>query len=63
MRRRYDRLLHAGDSAREYAPAASIELGEHVVEQQQWPARHKLGFGEEEREECKALLTLRTEAA
>ena len=51
-----------GDAVGEHAAAARVELGEHVVEQQQRRAASELRLGEQQREQREALLALRAEA-
>src|SRR5438552_3171724 len=63
LRRRDERLLHAGDPGSEDAAATNVELRQDVVEEQQRTAGDELGLGEEQGEQREPLLPLRAEAA
>ena len=66
-RRRDDRLPRRADPLAQEPPAARVELGEHVVEQQERrdpaPLGEQLRLGEQQREHGEPLLALRAEAA
>jgi hypothetical protein len=58
LRRCDHHLLHSRDPFSKDAAAANVELGEHIVEQQQRLWSDQLGLGEKKREQCQPLLPL-----
>ena len=60
--RRHERLARLADASGEDPPAARVELGEDVVEQEQRrraaAVEDHLGLGEKQREHGEALLSL-----
>jgi len=59
VRRGDHRLSHCRNTVRQRAASSRVELGEHVVEQQQRRAGQKLCFGEQQREDGETLFPLR----
>ena len=57
------RLSHTREPLRQHLPAAQVELGEDVVEEQQGRLGQELCLGEQQREDGEALFPLRAELA